>query len=82
MIRRFALVMACMFVCAGVVLGQASYPLLSGEVLTGEPVHFNAQGAVFKRSDGSFTSRTGWTNFIEVALKELGKDAWAKLFVD
>ena len=71
-----------MVMCAGTVFGQGSYPLLSGEVLTGEPVHFNAQGAVFKRSDGSFTSRTSWTNFTEAALKELGKDAKAKPFVD
>ena len=82
MIRRFALMMVCMAVCVGTALGQASYPLLSGEVLTGDPVHFNAQGAVFKRSDGSFTSRTSWTNFTEAALKELGKDARAKPFVD
>jgi len=82
MIRRFALMMVCMVVCAGTVFGQGSYPLSSGEVLTGEPVHFNAQGAVFKRSDGSFTSRTSWTNFTEAALKELGKDARAKPFVD
>ena len=74
--------MVCMAVCAGTVLGQASFPLLSGEVLTGEPVHFNAQGAIFKRSDGTFTSRTSWTNFTEAALKELGKDARAKPFVD
>jgi hypothetical protein len=55
---------------------------LNGEVLTGEPVHFNAQGAVFKLSDGSFTSRTSWTNFTEAALKYLGKDARSKPFVD
>jgi hypothetical protein len=82
MIRRFAVVLAWMVVCVGVVLGQASYPLLNGEVLTGDPVHFNAQGAIFKRADGSFTSRTSWTNFTEGALKELGKDARAKPFVD
>jgi hypothetical protein len=82
MIRRFALVMVCMAVCMGTVFGQGSYPLLNGEVLTGDAVHFNAQGAIFKRSDGSFTSRTSWTNFTEAALKELGKDARAKPFVD
>ena len=82
MIRRFALVMVCMAVCVGTVFGQGSYPLLNGEVLTGDAVHFNAQGAIFKRSDGSFTSRTSWTNFTEGALKELGKDARGKPFVD
>lgn len=82
MIRRFALVVVWMAVCAASVFAQGSYPLVSGEVLTGDPVHFNAQGAIFKRSDGSFTSRTSWTNFTEAALKELGKDARAKPFVD
>src|SRR5258705_1527228 len=61
---------------------QQSYPLLSGEVLTGEPVSFNQQGVVIKRADGSFTSRTGWTNFTEGALKQLGQNPKAKPFVD
>jgi hypothetical protein len=82
MIRRFALVLVWLAACAGTVFAQGAYPLASGEVLTGEPVHFNAQGAIFKRADGSFTSRTSWTNFTEAALKELGKDARAKPFVD
>jgi hypothetical protein len=61
---------------------QQSYPLLSGEVLTGEPVSFNQQGVVLKRPDGSFTPRTGWTNFTETALKQLGQNPKAKPFVD
>jgi hypothetical protein len=61
---------------------QQSYPLLTGEVLTGEPVSFNQQGVVLKRPDGSFSPRTGWTNFTEAALKQLGQNPKAKPFVD
>jgi len=82
MIRGFVIVGLLILLCGGTLWAQGSYPLLSGEVLTGDPVHFNAQGAVFKRADGSFTSRAAWTNFTEAALKELGKDPKAKPFVD
>jgi hypothetical protein len=82
MIRRFAIAWLWVVLCSGTLWAQGSYPLLSGEVVTGDPIHFNAQGAVFKRPDGSFTSRAAWTNFTEAALKELGKDPKAKPFVD
>lgn len=59
-----------------------SFPLLNGEVISGEPIHFTAQGVVIKRTDGTFAPRIGWTNFTEAALKELGKDRRAKPFVD
>ena len=61
---------------------QQSYPLASGEVVTGEPIHFNVQGAVLKRPDGSFSPRIAWTNFTEAALKQLGANSKAKPFVD
>jgi hypothetical protein len=61
---------------------QQTYPLLNGSVLSGEPVHFNAQGVVLKQPDGSFAPRTAWTNFTEAALKQLGTNPKAKPFVD
>lgn len=84
MIRAFVAVLfvLALGVCANSAQAQKSFPLLSGEVLTGDPIHFNAQGVVVKRPDGSFAPRMGWTNFTEAALKELGKDARAKPFVD
>lgn len=69
-------------VCLNHAHAQQSFPLLNGEVVTGEPIHFTAQGVVIKRGDGSFAPRIGWTNFTEAALKELGKDRRAKPFVD
>lgn len=82
MIRRLAIAGLWLLLSCGTLWSQGSYPLLSGEVVTGEPIHFNAQGAVFKRADGTFTSRAAWTNFTEAALKELGKDPKAKQYVD
>jgi hypothetical protein len=84
MIRRWAAVLVLLALAVGTYSARAqqSYPLLSGEVLSGDPVHFNAQGVVIKRSDGSFAPRMAWTNFTEAGLKELGKDARAKPFVD
>jgi hypothetical protein len=84
MTRVFAVVLfgLALGVCANTARAQKSYQLLSGDVLTGEPIHFNAQGVVVKRTDGTFAPRTAWTNFSEAGLKELGKDARAKPFVD
>jgi hypothetical protein len=84
MIRPWAAVLVLLTLAVGAYSARAqqSYPLLTGEVLSGEPVHFNAQGVVIKRPDGSFAPRMGWTNFTEAGLKELGKDARAKPFVD
>src|SRR5215204_955150 len=84
MIRSWAAVLVLLTLAVGAYSARAqhNYPLLTGEVLSGEPVHFNAQGVVIKRSDGSFAPRMGWTNFTEAGLKELGKDARAKPFVD
>src|SRR5258705_7845546 len=84
MIRRLAagLIVAALMVWANCALAQQSYPLLNGEVLTGDPVSFNQQGVVLKRPDGSFSSRVGWTNFTETALKQLGQNPKAKPFVD
>src|SRR5687767_12699241 len=84
MIRRWAAVLGSLMLAVGAYSARAqqSYPLVSGEVLSGDPVHFNAQGVVIKRPDGSFAPRAAWTNFTEAGLKELGKDARAKPFVD
>jgi hypothetical protein len=84
MIRRLlaGLIVGALLVWANCALAQQSYPLLTGEVLTGEPVSFNQQGVVLKRPDGSFSSRMGWTNFTEAALKQLGQNPKAKPFVD
>src|SRR5687768_14227941 len=85
MIRRIIGILAVLVLCSaepGSAQDQQSYPLANGEVLTGEPIHFNAQGVVLKRPDGGFTPRTAWTNFTEAALKQLGTNAKAKPFVD
>jgi hypothetical protein len=84
MIRPWAAVLVLLTLAVGAYSARAqhNYPLLTGDVLSGDPVHFNAQGVVVKRPDGSFAPRVAWTNFTEAGLKELGKDARAKPFVD
>ncbi|MCI0748682.1 MAG: hypothetical protein L0Y58_25015 [Verrucomicrobia subdivision 3 bacterium] len=83
MIRWLALVLGVIVFSAWAQSAFAQgYPLANGEVVSGEPIHFNAQGVVFKRPDGTFTGRTAWTNFTVAALKQLGTNAKAKPFVD
>lgn len=59
-----------------------SYPLLNGDVVTGEPISFDARGVVLRQPDGSFSPRAAWTNFTEAALKKLAELPKAKPFVD
>ena len=51
----------------------ASYQLVTGETLSGEPLAPDARGVIIKRTDGSITERVPWTNFSQSALQELAK---------
>lgn len=82
MIRRFAFVLALMSVLFGNSAQAATFPLLDGTTLDGEPVSFTAQGMVVKNASGDFAPRMGWTNFTQEALKELVKNPKAKSFVE
>jgi hypothetical protein len=82
MIRRFAFVLALMSVVFGFSAQAATFPLLDGTTLDGEPVSFTAQGMVVKSASGDFAPRMGWTNFTQEALKELVKNPKAKSFVE
>jgi len=80
MIQRWAwLIFLCLSALGA---SAASYELVGGATLTGEPISANAQGLVVKREDGSFAPRTAWTNFTQNALKQLSQNAKAKPFVD
>lgn len=68
-------------VCAGNVLYGAGYSLSSGEVINAEPFDINAAGVVFRYPDGHVSSRVGWTNFTEAALKDFSENPKAKSFV-
>lgn len=85
MIRRFPFVLAVVLlsVCGFVTLRAATYSLLDGTTLEGEPISPTAQGLVVRKADGSFAPRVGWTNFTQEALKELVKEQpKAKPFVE
>lgn len=85
MIRRFALILAVVFLSAWGLLSAraASYALLNGTTLEGEPISPTAAGLVVKKVDGSFAPRMGWTNFTQEALKELLKEQpKAKPFIE
>jgi hypothetical protein len=60
----------------------ASYPLNDGQSIVGDPVSINKDGIVFRIGEGQFSKRAGWTNFTQEALKELSKDAKAKVFAE
>ena len=64
--------------------GAATFQLNSGETIEGEPVYqgANQQGIVFKKTDGSFAPRVGWTNLTQSALKQLASNPKSKPFVD
>ena len=70
-----------LWLCAGSFLRAATYPMSSGEAITGEPFHFDANGVVFRYPDGRTSPRIGWTNFTETALKDFAKDPKARSFV-
>ena len=67
--------------CAVVLCFAQSYTLSTGETITGEPFHFDANGIVFKYPDGRTSARVPWTNFPEAVLKQLAANPKAKPFV-
>lgn len=64
--------------------GAATFQLNTGESIEGEPVFqgVNQQGIVFKKPDGSFAPRMGWTNLTQSALKQLASNPKAKPYVE
>ncbi len=60
----------------------ATFKLLSGEAITGEPANFNPQGVVFKLPDGNYGSRVGWTNLSQESLKQINTIERAKQFIE
>jgi hypothetical protein len=67
--------------CVGTILHAASYSLSSGEAITGEPFHFDANGVVFRYPDGRTSPRYAWTNFTEATLKDFAQNPKARSFV-
>lgn len=82
MICRFVPVLAVVSLLFGVSAFAATFPLVDGTTLDGEPVSFTVQGMVVKNPAGEFAPRMGWTNFTQEALKELAKNPKAKSFVE
>jgi hypothetical protein len=65
----------------GTPLHGATYSLSSGEAITGEPFHFDANGVVFRYPDGRTSPRFAWTNFTEASLKDFAQNPKAQRFV-
>ena len=84
MTSRLALIFVSF--CLGVWLagraGADTFQLNNGEVLSGEPISYNAEGLVVKGADGGFAPRVAWTNFTEATLKKLLTLPKAKPFVE
>ena len=59
-----------------------TFELNGGGSLSGEIVSANAQGLIVKKEDGSYSPRTGWTNFTQNALQQLSQNPKTKTFVE
>ena len=53
----------------------ATFKLLTGDSVSGEPSSFNAVGVVFKLADGNYGPRVAFTNLTQEALREIAKVA-------
>jgi len=76
MIRWLFLICAVMGLTLSSASGAATtytFPLITGEEYTGEAMGPDARGVLIKKTDGTITERIGWTNFTQVALKNLSK---------
>src|SRR5262245_49310468 len=88
MIHRLAIVLGLVAVgllgAGKLPAGAATFQLNTGETIEGEPVFqgVNQQGIVFKKTDGSFAPRVGWTNLTQSALKQLATNPRAKPFIE
>src|SRR6185295_14931758 len=82
MIRPFACQALLLLLISSAPMLADSYRLRTGELIEGDPISFDARGVVFKQPDQTFSPRTGWTNFTEVALKRLGEFPEGQKFVE
>jgi len=84
MMHRLFQSLALMFLLFGFAgaMGADTYPLAIGDVLTGDPISFDARGVVVRQPDGSFSPRASWTNFTEASLRKFAELPKAKAFVD
>jgi hypothetical protein len=84
MIRRLVVVfiMSALAIVATSLASAASYPLVDGSALEGDPISFNPGGVVVKRGDGTLAPRVAWTNFTQEALQQFAKDPKNKPFVE
>jgi hypothetical protein len=51
----------------------ADFQLVTGEMLSGEPIAPDTRGVIIKRLDGNLSERVPWTNFTQAALQEFAK---------
>lgn len=74
-------VLFALWLGVGTFLHGATYTLSSGEAISGDPFHFDANGVVFRYADGRTSPRIAWTNFTETALKDFAQNPKARSFV-
>lgn len=51
----------------------ASYQLITGQEVAGEPIAPDARGVIIKGADGGLSERIPWTNFTQTALQQLAQ---------
>ena len=82
MSRLWAWPVLLMILGVGVLARAETLDLVGGGTLSGEIVSANPQGLVVKKEDGSYSTRTHWTNFTQNALNQLAKNPKTKSFVE
>jgi hypothetical protein len=83
MFRLSAFVLALgLWLLASSEIVAGEYRLTNGDVIRGQPISYNEEGAVFRLDVGGMSPRISWTRFTQEALRELAADSKAAPFAD
>jgi hypothetical protein len=83
-VRRLQLILTVFCGCflLAVAARADTYRLNDGNILTGDIVSFNDNGAIVRQTDGSYSERAPWSNFSQADLRELSKNEKMAPFVE
>jgi hypothetical protein len=70
------------WLAASSAIWAGEYRLTNGDVIRGEPISYNEEGAVFRLEVGALSPRISWTRFTQEALRELATDPRSARFAE
>lgn len=62
--------------------GADTFKLNNGNTISGDIISFDANGAIIRQADGTYTERTPWSDFSQANLQELVKNPKMQEFVE